>query len=192
MNDKLLANVRFYFAQAVFNNNCHYKAYDRLKKKKTQVSYVVISISAITIVLLILQVIGLEQKIQSLLNIVAYLGMFSTAISLILEIFNKEDKSEQILMHKIYAEKYKSLRDEYMSLIEEIMSHSIADDQLRTKKEVLQQRYSSIGEYAPETNGDDYKQAQIGLGLNGIGEEFTWSDVEINKFLPQQLRLIIE
>jgi len=190
MNDKLLANVRFYFAQAVFNNSCHFKAYNRLTKKKIQLSNFVVSISAITLILLILQIIGLEQKNQGLLNVLAFIGMLLTGISLIFEIFNKEDKSEQIFQHKIYAEKYKSLRDEYMSLIEEILSNSTTDEQLRIKKDNLQKRYSAIGENAPETTGADYKQAQLGLGLDGnSGEEFTWADKEIDKFLPEQLRL---
>ncbi len=77
-----------------------------------------------------------------------------------------------------------------MGLIEETMSNTISDTELRSKKDDLQKRYSVIGENAPETTGDDYKQAQIGLGLDGnSGEEFTWADKEIDLFLPEQLRL---
>jgi SMODS and SLOG-associating 2TM effector domain family 4 len=190
MNDKLLANIRFYFAQSVFNNNCHFKAYNRLTKRKSQLSNFVITLSAVTLILLILQVIGLEQKNQSLLNVLAFIGMLITGASLVFEMFNKDDKSKEIFQHKMYAEKYKSLRDEYMGLIEEIMSNTTSEAELRSKKDNLQKRYSAIGENAPETTGEDYKQAQIGLGLDGnSGEEFTWADKEIDLFLPEQLRL---
>ena len=190
MNDKLLANIRFYFAQSVFNSNCHFKAYNRLTKRKNQLSNFVVTLSAITLILLILQVIGLEQKNQSLLNVLAFIGMLITGTSLVFEMFNKDDKSQEIFQHKMYAEKYKNLRDEYMGLIEETMSNTISDAELRSKKDDLQKRYSVIGENAPETTGDDYKQAQIGLGLDGnSGEEFTWADKEIDLFLPEQLRL---
>ncbi len=190
MNDKLLANIRFYFAQSVFNSNCHFKAYNRLTKRKNQLSNFVVTLSAITLILLILQVIGLEQKNQSLLNVLAFIGMLITGTSLVFEMFNKDDKSQEIFQHKMYAEKYKNLRDEYMGLIEETMSNTISDTELRSKKDDLQKRYSVIGENAPETTGDDYKQAQIGLGLDGnSGEEFTWADKEIDLFLPEQLRL---
>ena len=190
MNDKLLANIRFYFAQSVFNSNCHFKAYNRLTKRKNQLSNFVVTLSAITLILLILQVIGLEQKNQSLLNVLAFIGMLITGTSLVFEMFNKDDKSQEIFQHKIYAEKYKNLRDEYMGLIEETMSNTISDAELRSKKDDLQKRYSAIGENAPETTGEDYKQAQIGLGLDGnSGEEFTWADKEIDLFLPEQLRL---
>lgn len=190
MNDKLLANIRFYFAQSVFNSNCHFKAYNRLTKRKNQLSNFVVTLSAITLILLILQVIGLEQKNQSLLNVLAFIGMLITGTSIVFEMFNKDDKSQEIFQHKMYAEKYKNLRDEYMGLIEETMSNTISDSELRSKKDDLQKRYSVIGANAPETTGEDYKQAQIGLGLDGnSGEEFTWADKEIDLFLPEQLRL---
>jgi hypothetical protein len=190
MNDKLLANTRHYFAQSVFNTSCHYNANTRLLKKKKHLSNIVVSFSAITLIVLILQVVGLENKNQSLLNILAYIGMLITGVSLIFEMYNKDDKSHEIFQHKVYAEKYKTLRDEYMSLIEEIMSNSTTETELRIKKDNLQKRYSAIGENSPETTSEDYKQAQIGLGLNGnSGEEFTWADKEIDIFLPEQLRL---
>ncbi len=190
MNEYLLANVRFYFAQSVFNSNCHFKSYERLSKRKNNITCVLQILSAMTLVLLVLQVIGLENKFQKLLNILAFLGMLITGAGLIIEIFNKDDKSREIYQHKIFAEKYKNIRDEYMSLIEEIITSSKSDLELREKKDNLQKRYSSIGENAPETSGDDYKKAQFDLGLNGnSGEQFTWADKEIDKFLPEKLRL---
>lgn len=191
MNDKLLANVRFYFAQSVFMNNCHYKAYDRLKKKKRTINTFVVSVSAATLILLILQIIGLERKDQDFLNLLAHIGLLVVGTSLIFEMFNKDDVAMVLVQHKIFAEKYKSLRDEYMSLIEEIMNNSKPENELRLMKDALQKKYSSIGEHAPETTGKDYESAQKNLGASGNSdEEFTWSDEEINKFLPKQLRLI--
>jgi hypothetical protein len=192
MNDKLLASARFYFAQSVFNSNCHFKAYNRLTNEKKSVSNFVASISAITLIVLILQVYGLQQQNQTLLNLLAYVGMLLTGLSLSFEFFNKDDKSQEIFQHKVYAEKYKSLRDEYMGLIEEIMSKSSTEDAMRFKRNELQKRYSAIGENAPSTTYDDYTNAQNSLGLDGKrDEEFTWSDKEINKFLPGNLRLDI-
>jgi len=192
MNSILLANTRHYFAQTVFNTNCHFKAYNRLQKKKKRVSNFVAVISAVTLFLLILQIIGLEQKNQIILNILSFVGLLITGASLTFELFNKDDYIQEMFYHRTYAEKYKSLRDEYMSLIEEIMSNAFSEEQLRSKKNMLQTRYSTIGETAPTTTYKDYKQAQLGLGLKGnTDEEFTWSDEEIDKFLPKQLRITI-
>jgi len=190
MNDKLLANTRYYFAQSVFNTNCHFKAYNRLQKKKNDISNFVAIISAATLSLLILQIIGLEHEYQTLLNILSFVGLLITGTSLTFESFNKDDYMREMFYHREYAEKYKSLRDKYMSLIEEIMSNAFTEEQLRNKKNILQIQYSAIGETAPTTTYKDYKQTQIGLGLNeNKDEEFTWSDEEINKFLPKQLRI---
>lgn len=62
---------------------------------------------------------------------------------------------------------------------------------LRSKAREYQKQYSSIGKYLPTTTTyKDYQAAQNQLGLNGNSdEEFTWTDEEINRFLPQRLRV---
>ena len=190
MNEKLLASIRFYFAQSVFNSNCHFKARNRLEKKERRISFAICTISAMTIISLILQIVGFEGNCQLIIRIAAYLGLFSTAGSLICDRFFKSDRIQQIFMHKLCAEKYKALRDEYIGLIEEAMSNSIPEEQIRIKRDSFQKSYSSTGENAPNTDTNDYELAQIGLGISKSDkEEFTWSDSEIDKFLPRHLRL---
>ena len=190
MNSTLLSNVRFYFAQSVFNTTCHRKSYDKLDQKKNFISKMVFGFSAVTIVLLILQVIGLEKDYKSLLVTVAFVGLLLTGGSLLFELLFKDDLASQMYSHKNSAEKYKALRDEYMSLIEEIMSGNIKEDILRSKKDSLRMRYTYIGENAPSTSVEDYNKAQKALGIaENSDEEFTWSNSEIDRFLPQELRL---
>ncbi len=190
MNNYLLSNIRFYFAQSVFMNNCHYKAYSRLGRRKELISKIVFSFSGITVILLILQIVGLEQKYQPLLHIVAFVGLILTGASLVFELINKEDLSILMYQQKNAAEKYKALRDKYMALLEEVMSNSTDEQTLRTKRDELLTAYSNIGEFAPVTDYADYAAAQKALGLAGNSdEEFTWSNDEINKFLPKELRI---
>lgn len=190
MNVRLLANIRFYFAQCVFMTNCHYKAVNRLQKRKNIVSRTIIFFSSVTVLVLVLQVIGLQEELQDLLNIAAFLGLILTGASLVFALFNKEDLSMLLCNHKSVAEKYKSLRDEYMGLIEEVMSESEDEATLRGKKDALRKKYSQIGEVSPETTYKDYQRAQKALGLEGNSdEEFTWSNSEIDKFLPNELRI---
>ena len=189
MNEILLANIRFYFAQSVFMNSCHYKAYYRLERRKNIISRIIMCFSTITIVLLILQVIGLEKDSKLLINIVAFVGLVLTGASLVFQLINKEDLSILMFQHKSNAEKYKILRDEYMTLIGEVMSNNIDEKILKEIRGKLQVRYSSLGEYSPATTYQDYSNAQKSLGLGGNSdEEFTWSNEEINKFLPKELR----
>lgn len=193
MNEKLLANVRFYFAQSVFNTTCHRKAYNRLEKRKKTISNIVTSFSAVTIVLLIFQIVALETDIKPLINVVAYIGLALTGASLVFELINKEDLSILMHQHKAISEKYKALRDKYMSLIEEIMSNTTDDAFLKIKRDKLLKKYSAIGEYSPATVYEDYQKSQKSLGLkSNSDEEFTWSNEEIDKFLPKELRLVKE
>ncbi len=188
-NEQLLASTRFYFAQSVFGSACHFQALNRLNKVKKRFSIFVKAIAALTLVLLVCQVIGLQAKWQEMLNVSAFVGIIITATSLVFEYFNS-DRSQEIFLHKAHAEKYKTLRDEYMGLIESIMSGAYDDDELRNKRDQLQIRYSSIGENSPETTSSDYTKAQSAIGIgNATDEQFTWPDDQINKFLPQQLRI---
>jgi hypothetical protein len=193
MNEKLLASIRFYFAQCVFTAKCHFKAYDRLIRKKNSLSRIVKTVSIGTLFVLIFQIIGLQKQYQELLNILAYVGLLLTGTSLAFEVFNKDDLAQNILQHKKYAENYNRLRDICMALIEETMSNALTDEKTREKRDDLQKNYNELGEDSPQTTGEDYIQAQVGLGIDKKseknGEEFTWSDEEIDKFLPNQLRL---
>jgi len=190
MNKYLLANIRFYFAQTVFMNNCHYKAYNRLERRKTANTKIVFVFSGITIILLILQIIGLEKDYQSLIDVSAFVGLMLTGASLVFGLISKEDLSLLMYQQKNAAEKYKMLRDNYMSLIEEVMSNTTDEGVLKQKRDELLLKYGAIGEFSPSTNYKDYQEAQTALGLNeNSDEEFTWSNTEIDKFLPQELRL---
>lgn len=190
MNEKLLATARFYFAQSVFMENCHYKAYGRLQKKQERNKTIVIIIASLTFLTIVLQIIGLDIRSQFILTMVSYLGLILTVASLIYEIANKEDISEIKCGHKNSAEEYKCVRDKYMCLIEEIMNDSGSYEKLSLQRNSLQEEYSRIGKYAPCTTYDDYIKAQKSLGLSGSSnEEFTWSNDEINLFLPVELRI---
>ena len=190
MNLKLLATIRFYFSQCVFMNSIHYKAHSRLAKVQNRYRNITIGISGATLIVIILQAIGLEDNLTQLLRIISYCGMILTATSLIFTMYSKEDIGEIKSQHRNIAEEYKILRDSYMMLIEEAISNAYDDKILREKGQYLQKLYSAIGKYSPTTTYDDYKKAQIGLGLSGENdEEFTWSDKEIDRFLPQLFRI---
>ena len=190
MNTKLLAITRFYFAQNVFMRNIHYKSYERLDKVIKRNRIIIFSIASATLITIILQVVGLEMQYTNLLRILSFCGMVLTGTSLIFQMFSNTDICEIKYQHKMLAENYKSLRDQYMSLIEEIMSESSSESKLRKKHKELQSMYGQMGKSSPATTAKDYTNAQSGLGLgNNSDEEFTWSDSEINKFLPVKLRI---
>lgn len=190
MNEKLLATIRFYFAQCVFMNSIHYKAHSRLGKVQERNRYIVFGIASATLIVIILQVLGLETNLPKLLSVLSFCGMILTGAALMYELYNKEDISEIKCQHRNVAEEYKMLRDQFMSLIEEVMSGSKSETELRMEFQNHQNTYSLIGKSSPTTMGNDFSNAQSGLGIGGnLDEDFTWSDTEIDRFLPVALRI---
>ena len=94
-------------------------------------------------------------------------------------------------MHKGSALKYMELRDCYRSLIADIMNGNIATETILSRRDMLQHEYQVISDLSPQTGNKEYIEAQIRLNKRGAiqGEEFTWSDEEIDHFLPETLRL---
>lgn len=184
----ILSETRFYFAQCVFNTSCHYSAVERIEKQRGQRQTWAIRISATSVVLLVITCLAWEQNWVWLLRIISFLSAISTAVSMIFEMFTRSDLTEFICSHKQTAEEYKSLRDRFMDLIRQIMDRK-AENMIEPQLQQLLNEYSLIGKHSFDTTGEDYNRAQQKLGLQGNGESFTWSNEEIDKFLPEELRL---
>ncbi|MBX9722183.1 MAG: hypothetical protein K2X81_12360, partial [Candidatus Obscuribacterales bacterium] len=76
-------------------------------------------------------------------------------------------------------------RENYLSLISDIVSRTITIDDVKKQRSSLQSELAEIYSTAPRTDAKAYKAAQAGLKNN---EEFTFSDKEIDVFLPLALR----
>jgi len=100
------------------------------------------------------------------------------------------DVEQSAVLHKNAALQYMALRDQYLSLIADLASDSISSAALILRRDHLTEQYQIVSKMSPQTNYDDYLEAQKRLGLKGIGEEYTWSNAEINKFLPLALRSV--
>lgn len=182
----LLGETRFYFAQCAFNTSCHYAAIDRITRIRSIRQYVALGISIITVAILVLNVIFWECNNQYWLRILSITSTLFTAVSLSFEFYNREDLTEFIFYHKQAAEDYKTLRDKLMDLIRVIYSNESEIDVDAILKECLRD-YSLIGKYSLTTTYEDYQTAQGHLGLVGKNESFTWSNEEIDRFLPEEL-----
>lgn len=82
-----------------------------------------------------------------------------------------------------------ALRGKYSLLITDILSGGVKPEAMRSRRDSLQDEYRTVSELSPQTSSVDYTTAQSQLGLTGgDSEQYTWSDSEINKFLPNDLR----
>ncbi len=188
MDIKNLSIIRQTFANTVFTHTVQEVAAENQDKKVFLVKITNIVLVTIVLVLLFLQT---SNPQYILFSYIAAGVTISEVIFLIIQLsFSFEQRA---VMHKNSALKYMDLRDSYRALIADIMNKSITTDMLLAKRDLLQHEYQIISDLAPQTRSKEYTEAQRRLNKRGAieGEEFTWSDEEIDRFLPEKLRLKI-
>lgn len=186
MDKKNLAIVRQSFAQAVFTHQVQEAAANRNLTYVCRMKIINVAMTTVVLALIILQ----ASYPESLL-----FGMFATCFSiaeitfLVVQLtYNFDDK---MLSHKGAALEYMALRDKYRLLITDIMNQKISIDTICNKRDALQAEYQQVSNRSPITINKDFDTAQLRLNKRGkvAGEQFTWSDEEIDRFLPEELRL---
>ncbi len=186
MNKENLSIIRQSFASTVFTHKVQEVAAENQEKNVFVIKIVNIFLVSFVLILLILQVAKPEILLFS------YIGAGITVAEVIFLIIQLTFSFEQrAVMHKNSALKYMGLRDAYRSIIADVMSESISMDQIIARRDLLQREYQVICDLAPQTGPKEYREAQKRLNKRGEiqGEEFTWSDEEINWFLPEYLRI---
>jgi len=186
MDTKNLSIVRQSFASTVFTHKVQEVAAENQGKNVFLIKIINIVLVAIVLVLLLLQSSIPENMIFS------YIGAGITVAEVIFLIIQLSFSFEQrVFIHKNSALKYMGLRDAYRSLIVDIMNNNMSSEAVVTRRDLLQREYQVISDLAPQTGNKEYTEAQKRLNKRGAmqGEEFTWSDDEIDWFLPENLRL---
>jgi hypothetical protein len=92
---------------------------------------------------------------------------------------------ETIQKHNTAALELWDIREQYLSLLTDLKSDLIAIDNVIKKRDELHKKLALTYKGSPRTFGKAYKEAQVALQMN---EELTFSDSEIDKLLPKELR----
>jgi hypothetical protein len=177
MDSKNLSIIRQTFANTVFTH----KVQEIAAEKKTRN---VLIIKVINLILSGAVLLSLAFQVYILGTIITILEIFFLIVQL------SFDFEKQAITHKNSALKYMQLRDKYRSLIVDIMNEEISGEEIISKRDSLQSEYQSISDLSPQTSNEEYKEAQTRLlGKITEGEDFTWSNEEINKFLPENIKI---
>lgn len=112
----------------------------------------------------------------------AILSLLTVAVSAYMKGFDPGATAQK---HRDAAADIWPIRESYLSLLTDIASGDIRPEVVRQIRDELQEKLAAIYRGAPHTTGDAYAQAQVALKEN---EEYTFSDMEIDQFLPKQLR----
>ncbi|MCF7795577.1 SLATT domain-containing protein [Patescibacteria group bacterium] len=184
MEKNNLSIVRQQFAQCVFNHKMHEKASDRLDALQDKIKWINIILLALVIVFLILQIYFPEQTIFG--GISTGITVFEILYAFFQKEFSIEDRAKE---HKKIALQYLGLRDKYKNFVIDIMN-DLESEKIVSKRDLLQDQYQIINSLSLQTTYADYEKAQLDLlGKTNKDEQFTWSDTEINRFLPKDLHI---
>ncbi len=87
--------------------------------------------------------------------------------------------------HRDTASALWAVRESYLSLLTDVRMKLITEQQAMKRRDELQAKLAAIYKGAPQTNSSAYSLAQVALQRN---EEYTFSDGEIDVFVPASLR----
>jgi SMODS and SLOG-associating 2TM effector domain family 4 len=186
MDIKNLSIIRQSFANTLFTHKVQEVASELQEKKANNIRVLNIIFTGIVLVLLVLQA---AIPTALLLSYIAAGVTVGEIVFLVVQLtFNFEQKA---VLHKNSALKFMGLRDSYRLLITDIMNENLDSSIIVARRDTLQHQYQVICDLAPQTSCKEYTEAQKRLNKKGAvsGEEFTWSDEEIDWFLPEGLRL---
>jgi hypothetical protein len=179
--DKInLQVVRDSFGRVAYTHKTHEKEAEIESEKAKRLKWS-------NIILLTLNFSGIISQIITSEKVLLYISAILSGAALGFVIyqlsFNPEERAER---HRRVARDLWLIREKYVNLIADIMNEGLVQEQIVNRRDLLIKELSMIYKYAPETSREAYKRAGDGLKIN---EELTFSDKEIDIFLPAELRI---
>lgn len=175
----LEAQIRELFGRVVWTHKTQEKCADILNSRNHAIKVIQIILSALTTTGILITVFGNNDVV----------GIISAIISmtlLILTTYIKNYNLGQIAQkHADAAVLLWDIREKYLSLLTDIKIGVISEQDVREQRDALQQELFAIYKGAERTISKAYDEASKALKQN---EELTFSDVEIDAFLPEKLR----
>lgn len=179
----LEAQVRECFGRVVYSHKAHEKASDHCLKRLRRVKLWQILLSAVTTGGLIVAVFGDTATSR----VAAVVSAFLSTALLALNTYTKDvDPGTTAERHKEAAAKLWLIRESYLSLITDLRAGGVSAEEVRRRRDALQETLGGIYAAAPRTTLSSYTDASVALKDR---EELTFSVEEIDKFLPAPMRL---
>jgi hypothetical protein len=176
----LESQIRECYGRVVYSHTVHEKCADIYLKRLNLIKNGQIILSAITTGTLLISLFG-EGKLGTIIG-----AIFST-ILLALNTYTKDYDLEKLAQkHSDTAAKLWGIRESYLSLLTDMVINSLSLDQVQAKRDALQNLLESVYQNAPRTIEQAYRLAQKALKVD---EQMTFSNEEINNFLPNTLRI---
>ena len=175
----LEGQLRECFGRVVYSHKTHEKCADILLKRLSSMKLSLIVLSAITTIGCFSVLFGSER-------IGSIIASLVSAILLCLTLYAKDyNLAELAQKHRQAANDIWLIREKYQSLIIDLVIGGKPLETIQQERDVLMEDLHSVYSGAPSTTYKAYKKAQQSLKYN---EEMTFSDEEIDTFLPSELK----
>jgi len=177
---ELVFQIRELYGRVTYTHKVHEKCADIYFRRSHTMKIVQIVLSALTTGSLLLAIFG-DGKIGTLIGAAFSTGLFG--LNLYLKDFDFGELSQK---HIAVAARLWNIRELYLSLITDLTTGKISSKKAMEKRDSIQEQLSSIYLNSPRTINQAYEQAQKALKIE---EEMTFSCEEIDRLLPEALRL---
>lgn len=171
--------LRECYGRAVYSHKTHEKCADILLTRLSRIKLLQIVLSALTTGSFLSTILGTGKE-------AAVIGVVVSTFLLVLNAYTKNyDLGELAQKHKQAANDIWLIREQYLSLLTDLASESKPTEAIQAERDRLVIALHGVYAGSPSTTYAAYRKAQEALKHN---EEMTFSDQEIDAFLPQQLR----
>lgn len=175
----LEGQLRECYGRAVYSHKTHEKCADILLKRLSCIKFSQIVLSAIITGSFLTTILGTGKE-------AAVIGVIVSTVLLVLNAYTKNyDLGELAQKHKQAANDIWLIREQYLSLLTDLAAGGKTNEAIQTERDRLVVSLHGVYAGSPSTTYAAYRQAQDALQHN---EEMTFSDEEIDVFLPKQLR----
>jgi hypothetical protein len=175
----LEAQIREVFGRTVYDHKTHEKCADQYLAKHRAIKLVTIVLSALTTTSILLALWG-DSRPRTVIGAILSAALFG------LTTYTKDfDFGELSQRHADTATRLLAVREAYFSLLTDLAGGLVHTDDILKERNRLQHILDTIHKGAPRTTPKAYEAAQKALQEN---QELTFSDQEIDAFLPVALR----
>ena len=177
--DPNIQAIRESFGRVVYSHKTHEKAREQASAWATDVKWTNIILTTITSTTLVTTVFT-NQKV------LLYIGSVLSTLTLAFVIFQLSfDPAKEAERHRATAKALWYVREKYIHLLTDIKTDP-GSVNIPQRRDDLMEELRKIYDLAPDTSSRAYKAAQKALKIN---EDMTFSNEEINHFLPDSLHI---
>jgi len=174
----LEGQLREAFGRVVYSHKTHEKCADILQSQLGIIKVAQIALSALTTA-------GFVAALAGAGEWGAIAGALVSAVLLFLNGYVKNlDPGESAQRHRQTGSELWAVRERYMSLLTDIRIPEVPVEEIRSRRDILLEDLGAVYDAAPSTNERAYAKAQDALKYK---EDMTFSDSEIDAFLPAEL-----